>query len=498
MVPYPYLKTCFRSHITAESSQFHRFSLRKLPMRSRKSTICLWRRVVIYLLLIASPLTFAYTPYSNHELEQLEKEFVQQINHSNQVIRHPLATQYINHLGQVLAHNSQYDLPSFFIVRSNEINAFAGPGGHIGINSALILATENESELGAVMSHEIAHVRLNHLYHFIEHNKHMRIPMLAGMLASMALGIINPALASGAMMATMGGFAQDNINFIRSNEKEADRIGIDMLIKSGLDPKGMSGFFKKMQDYTRFYYTANVPAILRTHPLDAERIAEAENRCLHLPRKYYKSSMDYLLFKELIRNESTSDRRSLLDYYEHYCQKDMDPMVCQYGHALTLLDLNKAKQAKSLISSLLKQYPDNFYFIIAMAHAEIGLSQFPCAISRLEQLKENHPENYAATVEHAKALIAANRVKDAAYALLLASREFKEDLPVCELLAQAEAANHRKAYAYFTKGQCYMLQGQRKEALRHLKYAKTLSKDDHLLQARIDDKIDTIKSAEPS
>ena len=95
-----------------------------------------------------------------------------------------MANQYINRLGKKLAWAGQIKAPDFFLVKSREINAFAGPGGHIGINSQLILTTQNESELAAVMAHEIAHVRLHHLYSMIEHQKQMRIPMLASMLNS--------------------------------------------------------------------------------------------------------------------------------------------------------------------------------------------------------------------------------------------------------------------------------------------------------------------------
>lgn len=116
------------------------------------------------------------SPYSTSELEQLEKEFVQQINQSESVERSPLASQYINRIGKNLAHAGHIKAPDFFIVKSNEINAFAGPGGHIGINSQLILTTSSESELAGVMAHEIAHVRLHHLYRMIEHQKQMRIP----------------------------------------------------------------------------------------------------------------------------------------------------------------------------------------------------------------------------------------------------------------------------------------------------------------------------------
>ena len=169
----------------------------------------------------------------------------------------------------------------------------------------------------------------------IEHQKQMRIPMLASMLASLALGVINPTVGTGAMMASMSGFTQDSINFTRSKEKEADRIGIEMLIKSGLNPRGMAGFFKKMQENSRYYYTANIPAILRTHPLDEDSIAEAENRRESLEKKSYPDDLNYHLFKEVIRVSTHSNSKQLLDFYQYECLKKESGLACHYGQVLT-------------------------------------------------------------------------------------------------------------------------------------------------------------------
>ena len=435
---------------------------------------------------------WSYTPYTTRELDELEKEFIEQINQAGNVIRVPLANQYINHLGEILARNGQLPQPVFFLVNSGEINAFAGPGGYIGVNSQLILATANESELAAVMAHEMAHVRLHHLYRMIEHQKQMRIPMLASLLASVALGVINPTLGSGALMASLTGFAQDNINFVRSNEKEADRIGIDMLIKSGLDPRGMAAFFKKMQEHSRYYFTANIPAILRTHPLDEDRIAEAESRSLHLTRKSYIDSLDYHLFKELIRTIVTNDNKELLDYYQRQCEKHNTKMACQYGTALTLLNLNQYQKATEHLIILLKSNPDNLYFVIAISKAEAGLGHYASAVTRLGELQENYPNNYAAIISYAQMLIDANKPEQAASILLKGSRKFSQDLVMCEQLARAEAASHRKDYAYFTEAQCQLLQGRKKEAIRQLKMASTMAKSDHLMKTRITAKMDEI------
>lgn len=449
----------------------------------------------VSLLLFWPSLSSAFSAYSNDELDQLEKQFIQQINLAPNVIRDPLASEYINHLAKTLAQHGDLTAPYFFIVKSNEINAFAGPGGYIGINTALILASENESELAAVMAHEMAHVRQHHLYRMIEHQKQMRVPMLASLLASIALGVINPTLGSGALMGSMTGFAQDNINFVRSNEKEADRIGIDMLIKSGLDPKGMANFFKKMQQNSRYYYTDNVPAILRTHPLDDDRIAEAENRSLGLKQTNYPDHLEYHLFKELIRTRVAGDDQQLplLEYYQKQCPQHKNHTACEYGVALALMGTNQYAKALTHLIPLLQQDPNNLYFIIATTHAELNHQQTTTALTRLHDLYTNMPDNYAVIIEYAQSLMTVNQADRAVSILLKGSRQFKQDLVICQRLARAQAANHQQGYAYFTLAQCHLLQGERREAVRKLKFAKTIAGKDMMLRERIDAKIDEIK-----
>lgn len=447
---------------------------------------------VLLMSILAQPIAAeGLSPYSTSELEQLEKEFVQQINQSESVERNPLAKQYINRIGNNLAHHGRIKSPDFFIVKSNEINAFAGPGGHIGINSQLILITSNESELAGVMAHEIAHVRLHHLYSAIEHQKQMRIPMLASLLASLALGVLNPTVGLGAMMGSLSGFSQDSINFTRAKEKEADRIGVDMLIKAGYNPHSMAAFFEKMQENSRYYFTANTPAILRTHPLDSDRIAEVENRTARFAKKYYPDTPDYALVKELIRTSVSRDHKTLLDYYTYQCHKISPDNACHYGHALTLLHANNFSQARDLLAPLLAQN-NNLYFQIAMAQAETGLSQHQAALSRLAEMQNNYLDNYAVLMAYSQALLAANQNEKASSILLKGSRKYKQDLPLCKELARAQAKSNQKGYAYFTQAQCLLLEGQKRAAVAQLKVARSIATKDVYLQARITAKIDEI------
>ncbi len=451
--------------------------------------------MMLGLLLSVQPLQArGLSPYSIRELEELEKEFVQQINQSDSVLRIPLANQYLNAIGKRLAQVGQIRAPYFFIVKSKEINAFAGPGGYIGVNTQLILTSQSESELAAVMAHELAHVRLNHLYSMIEHQKQMRIPMIASMLASIALGVINPTIGMGAMMASMSGFNQNGINFTRSKEKEADRIGIDMLIKADYNPLSMAAFFKKMQENARYYYTANIPAILRSHPLDDDRIAEAQNRTARLVLKTYSDSLDYFLFKELIRTSLNTDLVQLDAYYKHQCHKQSPEIACKYGQVLALLNNNKYQQAYEQLKPVIEQRNNNLYFQIAMAQIEIGLGNFTAALNRSVEVQTNYPENYAALMAHAQVLVASNQAQKATNILLKGFRQYPQDLPICRELARAQALSNQKSYAYFTQSQCLLIEGQMRASIAQLKVAKALAKNDSYLTARISAKMDEIKS----
>ncbi|HCA89543.1 MAG: Zn-dependent protease [Legionellaceae bacterium] len=454
-----------------------------LSIRCRQS-------IIFAFLMVCTSSLWPYSPYTTRELDELEKEFVQQINHSSSVIKNPLAVEYINHLGKRLAQYAEISpAPRFFIVNSNEINAFAGPGGYIGIHSKLILATSNEHELAAVMAHEIAHVRLHHLYRFIEHQKQMRIPMLASLLASIALGVINPTLASGAMMASLTGFAQDNINFTRANEKEADRIGIDMLKKAGFNPKGMITFFYKMQQNSRYYYTANIPQILRTHPLDEDRIAEAENRCMNLQHQKFTEGRDYYFFKEIIRNHMTSEPSYLTNYYTKTCGNHPS---CQYGLVLTLLNTHHYHEAQLKLAPLISMDKTNLFYLLALGQSQVYLND-PKGIRLLQELYNNYPNNYALIHAYSEALMQTNQPLKASFVLLKGTRQFKEDLALCHQLAFAQAQANQSAYAYLTEAKCQTLEGNYKDALHKLKLVKSQAKHDAYLFARASAMISDIK-----
>lgn len=433
----------------------------------------------------------SYDPFSNPELDKIQQQFVLEINQSPQVIRDPLVTQYINQLGRQLTRVMPMRPASFFIVNSSEINAFAGPGGYIGVYSQLILATQNEDELASVMAHELAHVKLHHLYDMMEHQKLMQVPAIASMLASLALGAINPALGSGAMAATLSGSAQESINYTRAHEREADRIGLQTLIKAGYDPRAMAHFFRTMQQSLRYSSATAIPAILRTHPLDEERIAEIEGRIQQAPHHQPTEHLNYDFFKVLIRQAANNDPETLLNYYQ--AQPAARPAT-HYGLALAYLGLKKTTLALKHLESLNQQFPHQPFIMSALAQAQSANHQPEQALDTLHQLHDFNPKLSAGSLDLAQSYLENHQVRQAVAILTKAFRQSPNDLNICSQLAEAEAKNHRPAYAYFIQAQCDHLQNQDRQAVQRLKQALKINRHDDYLKARIEAKLDELQS----
>lgn len=447
--------------------------------------------LLFFVFLIYPQFSYAYDPYSTPELDAIKKEYLEEINRSPQVIRNPIAVEKINEIGKKLAKAGNMPPASFFIVDSDEMNAFAGPGGYIGIHSSLIQATDNEDELAAVMAHELAHVKLHHLYDMIEHEKLMRIPTAASMLAAIALGIVNPALGSGAMAATLSGAAQQSINYTRYHERQADRIGMQMLTKAGYNPIAMANFFQKLQNQSRYYDRDNIPAILLTHPLDQERIAEVESRLPKNTPATFQNDLDYKMFKTMIRIAATQDPKILLDYY----MKNKETPENRYGLALTFLAINKALAAYNELLPLADKYPNHPYIFVALADAELGKHENNNAINILTKLHENYPQLQYVLLALAQTYLTINQSHAGAMLLTKALRNEPKNLNLCKLLAKAEAQDKRVAYAYFIEAQCEQITGHDNLAILRLKTALSLVKNDNYLKARITAKLEEVRAS---
>src|SRR6266850_445605 len=196
----------------------------------------------------------------------------------------PEIAEYLGNLGAQLTQvtaGARHDF-EFFALRDPAINAFALPGGFVGVHTGLINAADTESELASVLAHEISHVTQRHIARMIGQQQQMQLPVMAAIAAAILFGRSRPDLASGAAAAAQAGAVQAQLNYSRDFEREADRVGLQALDGAGFDARAMAAFFEKMQRSTRISDDGSVPGYLRTHPVTTERIADAQNKAASL------------------------------------------------------------------------------------------------------------------------------------------------------------------------------------------------------------------------
>lgn len=263
----------------------------------------------------AAPIKVLNHYYSDQEI-QMAKQMMQQINLSGKLYSDPLVTEYIQSIGNRLNHSSHSEKPlSFFVLHDDRINAFAGPAGYIGINSGLILETETESELASILAHEIAHINQGHLKQNLDAANRMGVNHAATVLAAIALGIIDPSLATSALTLGKAWSAQQQLNFSREHEFEADQIGMKLLTHAAYNPESMLDFFGRLSQQERYY--DRPPELLLTHPFTEERIAQASNRLAHIQSHKAQDSPNFGLLRERIRVTTSSKRDSPIKCVNH-------------------------------------------------------------------------------------------------------------------------------------------------------------------------------------
>ncbi|HAF00961.1 MAG TPA: peptidase M48, partial [Methylophilaceae bacterium] len=219
------------------------------------------------------------TVLSQQDERRIGEQILREVATSDEVLQDAEVTDYLQALGDRLATNGpdKQQKFTFFVVKDKSINAFAMPGGVIGVHTGLFLAVNSESELASVLGHEIGHVTQHHLARMLASQKYDTFKNIAGIALALLVSRSNPQLASGALTAASATTIQRQLDYTREHEREADRVGLSILDNTGFDVRAMPAFFNTLQRGTRFV-EGTAPSFLRTHPLTSERIADVSNR----------------------------------------------------------------------------------------------------------------------------------------------------------------------------------------------------------------------------
>ena len=264
-------------------------------------------------------------------------------------------SEYLNHLGyQLVAVSPSRSLDFvFFAIRDPMMNAFALPGGFIGVHSGLVLAAQSESELAGVLAHEIGHVTQRHIARMLAKQRESAAlalgALLLALLAARSGSSSSGDLAQAAVLGSQAAIIQQQLNFSREAEREADRVGFQTLTEAGFDSRGMEAFFSRLQSGSRIYESA-APAYLRTHPMTVERISDMQNRTRDLRAKQRPDSLDFQLMRARLRvlqETTTQGWRNALEYYNGQLknQTTSSEIAARYGVTVAALKLNQPELA---------------------------------------------------------------------------------------------------------------------------------------------------------
>lgn len=443
---------------------------------------------------IGDPSERLITPDQERELGEA---FMRRLRQQVEFVDDPELDGYLNRLGNQLVANS--DAPgqrfTFFIVKDNAINAFAAPGGFIGTHSALILAARNESELASVLAHEIAHVTQKHLVRAYDSASRMGLPTAAAILAAILIGTQNSEAGQAAIMSVQAGSIQQQINFTRANESEADNIGMQILARSEFDPRGMPHFFERLYQSTR-YYGDGLPPFLSTHPVTTDRIAESLARAEQERPRDINDNLNFYLMQAKLRVLAAADAKQAVNYFK---QAKTDPPIPDaardYGLALALARAGDREQAAARLARLNKADPDRIAYPLALAEADLAAGRASAALERYRALLDLYPANQVVVQGYAHALLYAKRYQEAHRLIDQARRQRPHPDPgLYQLQAKAAMGMGRTADAHEAMAEFYFLSGQTLEAVEQLTLASKVPGLDFYQASRIEARLQALQA----
>ncbi|MET0293053.1 MAG: M48 family metalloprotease [Steroidobacteraceae bacterium] len=406
---------------------------------------------------------------------QVGRMMVHNLRKEGAVLEDPEITEYINNIGQRIGSEAQEGTQrfQFFMVKDPSFNAFALPGGFIAVHSGLYMQTDSESELAGVIAHEIAHVTQRHIARAIQAQSRNSLPMMAALLGAILIGAMSGGDAAPGLIAMAQGAAmQQQINFTRMEEYEADRVGMGYLSSAGFDPNAVASLWssKLRTDGVDF---SEMPELLRTHPVDRLRIAEARQRAAQLPKRRVTDAPSYGLMRERIRVIASNTDTDLRSYYRGRLERGDKSVPVRYGLALAEMRIGSPATAARSLQQLVEEQPGNIALHNALGQAQMAAGQKDAALKSFAHAIGLFPRNVPLTVRYAEALIEAGQ-PGKAHALLL--DVFNNVVPTPEqirLTALAASAAGDTGDAYYYMSEYHISSGDLMLATQQLDLALT-------------------------
>jgi predicted Zn-dependent protease len=404
-------------------------------------------------------------------------------------------TAYVNHMGQQLALNSD-DLRQtfeFFVLRDKTLNAFAMPGGYIGVHTGLISAAESESELAGVLAHEISHVTQRHLARLFNKQSQMSIPMMAAMALALLAARNNSQVGMGGVMAAGAAGVQNQLNYTREFEREADRLGLTLLDKTGYDVRGMENFFERLQRFGRLYEN-NAPGYLRTHPLTTERIADMDNRVQNLPKRNLPDSLTLRLVQAKIIATDGQGRDAVLEFQAQMREKTYrSEAAAWYGLALAQLRAFNPAGAAQSMAELRKFKLESPMIETLAAQVQQRQGESAAAEATLRQALQRYPQDRPTSYALVAQLQAMQKHDAALRQVKYDLQHWPNDAQLYFLQAQIYAAQGKQLQQFRSQAEGHVLRGQLMPAIQQLMQAQKVPDGDFFEHSQVDARLRELK-----
>lgn len=427
---------------------------------------------------------------------QIGRDFLKQINAMVPTIDDPILKYYVSrHIADLTQYSQLSEkVLEVVLIDSPAVNAFAAPGGVVGINLGLMLTAEDVHEYSSVIAHELAHLSQRHFARGIEEQREAMLPTMASMIAAIAIGMAAGGDAGiAAMSASQAAALSSQLRYSRSRETEADRIGMNTLVNAGMDPDGMARMFDRMGRAYR--YSSRPPEFLLTHPLTERRVADAKTNALKYPKKEYEDSPDYVLARMRAIVHYSESPEVAVKHFRKEVQDDPDSASAQYGLALALSRAGHHDEAVPMADALFASAPDRLLFVAAYAEFLTAAGEYDQALTLLERQLLLNPDNPPLAMLYADALMK-NEEYDIAEAILKRQSEIRpNDIDVWYDLAEVAGKAGDIISVHRARAEFFALHGAYSRAIQHLEYARRLvSTDNKQLNAMLDQRINDLRT----
>jgi predicted Zn-dependent protease len=381
------------------------------------------------------------------------------------------------------------------MINNFTINAFAAPGGIVGVNLGLFLYGETEHEISAILAHELAHLSQRHFARGIQSGRAASVKNLAGLLAGIILIATTGSDAGlAAITAGQGAAQSDMLRNSRAREAEADRIGILTLADADMDPRAVAYIFERLERANRFNKT-RIPEFLLTHPVTKNRISDSYNQTRRYENKTFPLNLDYHLMKARVTVLAADSSDAAIDMMSGW-SKRTDPVLRsagQYGLVMAHLANFDPKAARKHLRPLLAAKPSKIAYILADAKIHSSAKRYDEALEILEEALAINTKNYPITMAYADVLLKANRPQEAADALVLLVPERPNDTEVWYLLAEAYGLANDIIGVHEARAEYFVLVGNLEQAIKQLSFAMPLVQDDFQLNSKFQLRIQQIQ-----